>query len=533
MLLATTLRAATAFLLLATTAAGAEELKVSPDTGQAFVTVPPGTLVHRVPAEDFKPTAAYRWLEILLEASGRDAVRNKPRPTVLSRTDGMILTAMYDAWAAYDDKAVGTRLGGKLRRPKAERTTANKEVAIAYAAYRVLLFVYPEDAEWIRERMRAEGHDPDHAGVDTRTPRGIGNAAAAALIEYRKHDGANQLGDDPAGNGKAYSDTTGYQPLDATAPGYDWTRWQPIPFADGKGGTVSPGFLTPQWGRIKPVALERGDQFRAPEPPRWGSAQLEREIREVAEVNANLTLEQKAVVEFMREGPRSTGQSGHWLQFAQDVSRRDGNDLDRDIKLFFVVGNVVMDAFIACWDSKRHYDTGRPYWWVRHHYRGKTIPAWLGPGKGFGTLRGETWLPYSPDTFITPPFPGYVSGHATASGAAARMLELFTGSDRFGVEAWQMAGTLTGEGTYTGAQMQARASTPAAMPVSVEVKGAAADPKLVHLVLPSFSATAEMAAVSRLWGGFHIRTDNEEGLILGRKVAMYSWPKYQALFEGR
>ncbi len=32
--------------------------------------------------------------------------------------------------------------------------------------------------------------------------------------------------------------------------------------------------------------------------------------------NATLTTEQKATVEFMRDGPRSTGQSGHWLRFA-------------------------------------------------------------------------------------------------------------------------------------------------------------------------------------------------------------------------
>jgi hypothetical protein len=51
---------------------------------------------------------------------------------------------MYDAWAAYDEKAVGTRLGGSLRRPASERTKENKEKAIAYAAYRSLLFVYSE-----------------------------------------------------------------------------------------------------------------------------------------------------------------------------------------------------------------------------------------------------------------------------------------------------------------------------------------------------------------------------------------------------
>ena len=34
-------------------------------------------------------------------------------------------------------------------------------------------------------------------------------------------------------------------------------------------------------------------------------------------------------------------------------------------------------------------------------------------------------------TFITPPFPGYVSGHSTVSAASAKTLELFTGSDKF------------------------------------------------------------------------------------------------------
>ena len=514
-----------ALAFCATVACAAEPAPVSADTGQVFLPAPAGTLVHRAPAVDFKPTAAYQWLETLLEASGRDAIRNKPRPTILSRTDAIILTAMYDAWAAYDDKALGTRLGAKLRRPKAERTQANKEKAIAYAAYRTLLFVYPEDGEWIRGQMKAKGFDPDEASTDAKTAAGVGNVAAKAVIDYRAHDGANQLGDEKGGSGKPYADYTGYQPVNTPDKIVDPLRWTPIAFADGKGGSVTPGFLTPQWGKVKPVALERGDQFRPPEPPQWGSDKLNRDIEEAVRVNANLTLEQKAIVEFMREGPRSTGQSGHWLQFAQDVSRRDGNTLDQDIKLFFVVGNVVMDAFIACWESKRYYDTSRPYWWARSYYKGKKIDAWLGPGKGFGKIAGENWLPFSPDTFITPPFPGYVSGHATASGAASRMLELFTGSDRYEAVAFQQAGALTGEGAFTVAQMQARDGI-------VPVASAAPEAKIVRLSLPSFTATAEMAALSRLWGGFHIRTDNEEGLILGRKVAMYSWPKYQALFDG-
>src|SRR5262245_58679022 len=163
-------------------------------------------------------------------------------------------------------------------------------------------------------------------------------------------------------------------------------------------------------------------------------------------MNAHLTLEQKALVEFMRDGPRSIGQSGHWLRFAQDVSRRDRYGLDQDVKLFFAVGNVAFDSFIACCDAKRSYDCSRPWTLVRHYYKGKTIVGWAGPGKGVKTLRAEDWHPYSPMTFITPPFPGFPSGHSTASGACGKMLELVTGSDKFGETEKRKAGDLTEPG---------------------------------------------------------------------------------------
>jgi len=492
------------------------------DTGQLLVTPPADALVHRQPAPDFQPTAAYRWLDVLLVASGRDAQRNSPRPTILSRTMAVVLTSMYDAWSAYDPVAVSTRTGGRLRRPRSERTQANKEKAISFAAYRTLLFVYPDDADWIREQFRAMGYDPDDAGTDPATPQGVGTAAAVAVIAYRRDDGSNQNGSAPGGNGTPYADYTGYAPVNAPGVVADPLRWMPIPFSDGKGGTVSPGFLTPYWGRVKPFALESADQFRPPPPPRWRSERLARDIEEVARVQATLTMEQKTIVEFMREGPRSTGQSGHWLQFAQDVSRRDHHTLDQDVKLFFTVGNVVMDAFVACWEAKRHYDGGRPYWWVRMQYQGKEIDGWGGPGKGVARIAADAWRPYSPDVFLTPPFPGFPSGHATASGAASRTLELFTGSDRYGVVAVQSAGYMTEPDAST-AQMQARDGRAATdVPLSKEVR----------LYLPTFTATAEMAAISRMWGGYHVRVDNEEGLILGRKIAMYSWSKYRAYFDG-
>ena len=91
------------------------------------------SLVPRISAqtltapETADSSSAYKWLDVVLEATAREHDRDAPRPTIGSRMLMIMTTAMYDAWAAYDDKAVGTRLGGSLRRPESERTTANKK----------------------------------------------------------------------------------------------------------------------------------------------------------------------------------------------------------------------------------------------------------------------------------------------------------------------------------------------------------------------------------------------------------------------
>lgn len=467
-------------------------------------------------------TAAYRWLDVALEATSREVDRHGARPTINSRNLAIVATAMYDAWAAYDEKAVGTRLGGALRRPPVERLAANREKAIAFATYRALLDQFPDDASWLADRMRDAGLDPCDATTDPATPQGVGNAAAEAVIAFRHHDGANQLGDEVGSNGLPYSDYTFYHPVNPPDRIFDPDRWQPIPFDDGRGGKVTPGFLTPHWYRVKTFALARPDRFRPGPPPLVGSAQLKKDVDEVLALNADLTPQQKAIVEFMRDGPRSTGQSGHWLRFAQAVSRRDDNDLDRDVKLFFTVANVAFDAFVAAWDAKRVYDSSRPWTLVRHYYAGKFVDGWGGPGKGTVKMKAEDWHPYSPSTFITPPFPGYVSGHSTVSAASAKALELFTGSDRFGAEEHRHAGQLTEPG-HECREMQRRDGK------------APADPNMtcdVALRLPTFSETAKMAGISRVMGGYHIQADNLAGLELGDKVARHDWGKIREYFEG-
>ncbi len=460
-----------------------------------------------LPIEDKSNVSlAYVWLDIAEEVTAREHDVHGPRPTVGSRHLAIWATAMYDAWAAYDEKAVGSRLGGKLRRPKNEHTRDNKKKAISYASYRALLFVYPEAKDFLGSEMKRLGYDPSDASMDPTSPAGVGNLAAQALIDYRRNDGANQLGNEVGGNGTPYGDYTYYKPVNSVDKIIDPDRWQPITFTRRDGTKVTPNFLTPHWYRVKPFALESSAQFRPGSPPMTTTddALLRRETDQVLAYNAELTTQQKAIVEFMRDGPRSTGQSGHWLRFAQDVSRRDKHDLDKDVKLYFVVANVAFDAFISCWETKRFYDSSRPWTLIRHYYKGETIKGWAGAGGGVREMRADEWHPYSPASFVTPPFPGYTSGHATVSGACAKILELFTGTDEYGF-----------------AERRNHCELTETAPGQMET-----------LDLPTWSATAEMAALSRALGGYHIPVDNDVGLEVGREIARWSWPKYQEYFDG-
>jgi hypothetical protein len=158
------------------------------------------------------PASAIRWSNATLQGI-RDANFGTP---VVARALAIVHTCMYDAWAAYDERAVGTQLAGALRRPASERTLANKEQAISYAAYRALTDVLPVDTNSVYiPLMKQLGYDPSDDSTDIETPTGIGNVACAAVLEYRHHDKSNQLGDLAQGQ---YADWTGYAPVNTPSP---------------------------------------------------------------------------------------------------------------------------------------------------------------------------------------------------------------------------------------------------------------------------------------------------------------------------
>jgi hypothetical protein len=459
------------------------------------------------------PNVAIRWDYAALQGI-RDTKFGAP---VVARVLAIVHTCIYDAWAAYDERGDGTQLVAALRRPVSERTLANKERAVSYAAYRALVDVLPVDTNSIYMPLMKElGYDPSDDSTDIETPTGIGNVACAAVLEFRHHDKSNQLGDLAQG---AYSDWSGYAPVNTpsvvpvranlTGPNaVDPNRWQPLTYVNSTGDMVAQRFVGAQWCY---VALASGDEFRwlvqGMGPAKYGSKEYQGQAEELVKISAALTDRQKMIAEYWSDGPNSEQPPGHWALFAQRVSARDHHMLDDDVKMFFALSNAMLDAGIAAWDAKRIYDSVRPVTAIPVLYKGKTIRSWGGPGKGTVEMDGARWIPYQAPTFPTPPFPDYVSGHSTYSAAAARVLELWTGSERFGDSVTIPTGSSKIEPGMTPAHS-------------------------IVLDWPTFKDAADEAGMSRRYGGIHFRGADLAGRLLGRFVATEAWQKAQSYFDG-
>src|SRR5258708_32348994 len=116
-------------------------------------------------------------------------------PAVAARAIAITHTCIFDAWAAYDETANGTQMGRSLRRPKSDRTGANKEKAVSFAAYRALADLFPNQRTTLLDPlMNRLGYDPTDLSTDVSTPSGIGNVACQAGLDFRHRDGSSQFG---------------------------------------------------------------------------------------------------------------------------------------------------------------------------------------------------------------------------------------------------------------------------------------------------------------------------------------------------
>jgi len=114
-------------------------------------------------------------------------------------------------------------------------------------------------------------------------------------------------------------------------------------------------------------------------------------------------------------GREDVNPPGHWNQIAQDASALGGKSLEDSARLFALLNIALADAAISCWDAKYEYNLWRPVTAIRQ----------ADTDNNPNTTADPQWLPL----VTTPPFPEYMSGHSTFSGAADAVMSSVFGSD--------------------------------------------------------------------------------------------------------
>ncbi|MEM1383681.1 MAG: DUF6851 domain-containing protein [Pseudomonadota bacterium] len=494
--------------------------------------------------EEYEQSVVAVWNELMLTAIRAGGAK----PTETTYQLFVTSTAIYDAWAAYDDDAYG--YATDIVRPRAEHTEENKIEAVSYAAYRTLSEFFPNSQAIFDDYMAELGFDTADTSTDPSTPAGVGNLASDGAFASRVGDGSN------AENG--FADTTGYEPVNSAdpnadnAPGgdtFDPNSWQPLRVpngtaVDGNGTPVATDdpstyddqiALTPQWGGVTPFALPSADAARPEAPPQLGDTgtytdalgnvttgdqAYQDQFTEVLEISAGLTVEQKVIAEVWADGPRTESPPGHWNQLTQDISKREGYGIDDDAKLFFMLNAAIFDAGIATWEAKYFYDYIRPQSAIRDLYFDQNVDAWAGPNLGTQTILGQEWQPYQNTTFVTPPFPEFTSGHSGFSRAAAEVIIAYTGSEDFydgvSIGNYDLDGDgnldLLGELTVNDLSFEDYSGPP------------------IVLQWDTVIDAADEAGISRLYGGIHIQDGDLRGRALGQDVAEFAVARAEAHF---
>ncbi|MBI4719023.1 MAG: vanadium-dependent haloperoxidase [Planctomycetes bacterium] len=240
------------------------------------------------------------------------------------------------------------------------------------------------------------------------------------------------------------------------------------------------------------------------------------------------------------------------------------DDLEWDVKCYLALGGAMHDVAVTVWGLKGWYDYIRPISAIRymadlgqcsdpalprfhlqgiHLYPGMiemvtaassapggrhahlagninkiAVKAWRGPSEisnpandvaGVGWILAEDWWPYQRPTFVTPPFPGYTSGHSAYSRGAAEVLTLLTGSQYFP----------GGLGEFHCPQNQ----------YLVFEDGPSVP---ITLQWASYYDAADQSALSRIWGGIHPGQDDLPSRLLGAIVGPNAFAYAVRLFTG-
>ncbi|MGN9911193.1 vanadium-dependent haloperoxidase [Phytohabitans sp. LJ34] len=307
-------------------------------------------------------------------------------PTATARSFAMVQGAVYDAVNAI----AGTPYEPYLVAPRG-RPGDSTAAAVAAASYRVLLSLFPAQADALRVR-----YDESLAAIpDGPSERGgvaVGEAAAVAMIAARVDDGA-------------FSDATWRV---GTEPG----QWRPTP----------PDFLQAgAWfATLKPFVIGDPDDFDTPGPPALTSTAYARDLNEVKAVGSATSTVRTA----------DQTEAAIWWddyrmvewQITRQLAATHRLSALQTARMFAMVDMAAVDTLIACYKEKKFWSFWRPV---------TAIPLADTDGNP-ATTADPAWTPLR----TTAPSTEYPSGHACFTSATMTALRSFFGRDNLSFSAY-------------------------------------------------------------------------------------------------
>ncbi len=337
------------------------------------------------------PNAVSQWNEIATNTINLPATatgtpeEQRPNTTVDLAT---VHVAIYDAVMAI----TGTHLPYAIT-PTAAAADASQEAAVAAAAHRVLLGLFPS-----RSASYQAAYDSFVAALPNNVAKSqglaLGAEVAAGILALRANDGRSVA-------------------LAAYVPGSGPGQFR------GLNPVGRPNAF------IKPFVLSSPAQFRAPGPAALGSAEYAADLNETkalaSAASSVRTAAQTEIARFHTQPPPT-----FWPNNMRALAMT-GRSLAEHARLLAMVFVAQADAQNACFDSKYHYQFWRP----------TSAIALADTDGNDSTTADATWTP----VVATPNHPEYPAAHGCVAGATAQVMRNYYQTQNV---TFDMSSTVTG-----------------------------------------------------------------------------------------
>jgi membrane-associated phospholipid phosphatase len=357
--------------------------------------------------------AVYRWNEIARELSARynlapasnaqgiypvpdpanplaDPRYPFANPPYTARALAYLSVAQYDALVS----AWGYKY--KYNRPSAGKTdntipTAlpltelpsypSEDAVVAGASYTVLAAMFPGEIPYLQSKLEESKGVRMMAGLNVESDvvagETLGKAVANKVMGRAKNDGMSASNNQTLTAGMK----EGAIKLGIKEP---WVSQE---------APARPPML-PNYGSVQTWNFDRATmlEIRPKMPYIVGSDDWKKEFAELETIQKTQTREQARIANYWSDGAGSYTPPGHWHRTAANLCASNLLSEVATARTLALLGTALMDAGVACWDTKYYYYTPRPQQF------------------GIKTSVG------------VPNFPAYTSGHSTFSAAAATVL---------------------------------------------------------------------------------------------------------------